>query len=64
MSDGVGKVGGLAGHTQGRGTAALPLLREPHRRSGSFGALWLTPDCYEKAANKIELTSGMGIASQ
>ena len=42
---------------------ASPLQRGPYRKVGFSGVLWPSLDFYEKAGNKREKTSGMGVAS-
>ena len=42
---------------------ASPLQRGPYRKVGFSGALWPSLEFYEKAGNKREKTSGMGVAS-
>ena len=63
MSPRVGEVGVSLGVLRAW-SACLLLRSEAYRKAGLFGALWLSLDFYEKAANRRKKTSGMGIVSQ
>lgn len=62
MSHGVGEAGVSLG-VRRAWSVCLPLLSEAYRKAGLFGALWLSLDFYEKAANRRKKTSGMGVVS-